>query len=123
MRLQETYRNRKSRVKLEIHPGLVTIDLGINFAVNAHPTSLYISSFFGFRGFAISSISRTNLYLLTVNSNCGKCKQSKPGDLPGIPGKYKENILFYTNAIDASHMKAATRKVITNSSGKQAQGN
>ena len=129
LRLQETYdcketfnlANQKSKVKLEVLPGLLTIGLKINFAVNALPTSLYIATFFGFRGFAISSINRTNLYLLTVNSNCGECKQSKPDDLPGIPGKYKENILFYANVIDVSHTKAATRNIFTNSSGKQVQ--
>ena len=44
----------------------------------------------------MSRIQRTNLFLLAVESSCGKCESNgkKHNDLPGIPGVSRENILF-----------------------------
>jgi len=42
------------------------------------------------RKFTIATVQETNLFLLTVDSNCGKCKEGEMENLPGIPGKYKD---------------------------------
>ena len=43
----------------------------------------------------MSRIKKTNLFLLAVDSSCGKCKSNgkRGNELPGIPGVSKENIL------------------------------
>ena len=48
------------------------------------------------RNFAISRVQKTNLFLLAVESTCGKCesKGMNGNELPGLPGVSKENILF-----------------------------
>ena len=58
---------------------------------------MYTSSIPFFRTFAVSRVPKTNLFLLAVESTCGKCESSSinDSDLPGIPGRAKENILFY----------------------------
>jgi len=46
------------------------------------------------RTFAVSRIKKTNLFLLAVESACGKCKSNgkRGNELPGIPGVSKEII-------------------------------
>eukprot|EP00794_Sanderia_malayensis_P007133 gene7133-7938_t len=41
------------------------------------------------RSFAVSRVKKTNLFLLAIESKCGKCKSSRAGikELPGIPGE------------------------------------
>ena len=66
-----------------------------------------------FRTFAVSRIEKTNLFLLAIESTCGKCQQNSvhSNELPGIPGVSKENILFNLEFFKLSKMRLSTSTI------------